>query len=73
MKLLPDESAGVLSKAHDTADPRLWGVNGDMSEASYKYTVDFLLKVGYMEKPLPYEQFFDHRFVDRALRELRSK
>jgi NitT/TauT family transport system substrate-binding protein len=72
-KLLPDESTEILSKAYDMADPRLWGVNGDMPEASYKYTVDFLLKVGYMEKPLPYEQFFDHRFVDRALKELGSK
>jgi len=72
-KVLPDESAEVLSRAYDMADPRLWGVNGDISEASYKYTVDFLLKVGYMEKPVPYGQFFDRRFVDRALKELGRK
>ena len=72
-KVLPDESAEVLSRAYDMADPRLWGVNGDISEASYKYTVDFLLKVGYMEKPVPYDQFFDRRFVDRAVKELGRK
>ena len=72
-KVLPDESAEVLSRAYDMADPRLWGVNGDISEASYKYTVDFLLKVGYMEKPVPFGKFFDRRFVDRAVKELGRK
>ncbi len=72
-KILPDESTEVLSKAYDMADPRLWGVNGDITEASYKYTVDFLLKVGYMEAPVPYDKFFDRRFVDRVLKELGRK
>jgi ABC-type nitrate/sulfonate/bicarbonate transport system substrate-binding protein len=72
-KILPDETAETLGKAYDMADPRLWGVNGDISEASYKYTVDFLLKVGYMEKPVPYDKFFDRRFVDRAVKELGRK
>lgn len=72
-KILPDETAETLGKAYDMADPRLWGVNGDISEASYKYTVDFLLKVGYMEKPVPYGKFFDRRFVDRAVKELGRK
>ena len=69
-KILPDEPAEVLSKTYDLADPRLWGVNGDISEASYNFTVDFLKKVGYLETPVPYVQFFDRRFVDRALKEL---
>ncbi len=72
-KTLPDESTEVLSKAYDMADPRLWGVNGDITEASYKYTADFLLKVGYMETPVPYDKFFDRRFVDRVLKELGRK
>jgi len=72
-KILPEESADVLSKTYDLADPRLWGVNGDISEASYKYTADFLKKVGYLETPVPYNQFFDRRFVDRALKELGRK
>lgn len=72
-KLLPEETTEDLSKAYDMADPRLWGVNGDISEASYKYTVNFLLKVGYMEKPLSYKEFFDRRFVERALKELGRK
>lgn len=72
-KVLPEESTEVLSKAYDLADPRLWGVNGDISEASYNYTVDFLKKVGYLETPLPYDKFFDRRFVDRALKELGRK
>ena len=69
-KILPDEPAEVLSKTYDLADPRLWGVNGDISEGSYNFTVDFLKKVGYLETPVPYAQFFDRRFVDRALKEL---
>jgi NitT/TauT family transport system substrate-binding protein len=69
-KILPDEPAEVLAKTYDLADPRLWGVNGDISEASYNFTVDFLKKVGYLETPVPYAQFFDRRFVDRALKEL---
>jgi len=69
-KILPDEPAEVLSKTYDLADPRLWGVNGDISEASYNFTVDFLKKVGYLETPVPYAQFFDRRLVDRALKEL---
>ena len=72
-KILPEESADVLSKTYDLADPRLWGVNGDISEASYNYTADFLKKVGYLETPVPYNQFFDRRFVDRALKELGRK
>jgi NitT/TauT family transport system substrate-binding protein len=72
-KILPEESAEVLSKAYDMADPRLWGVNGDITEASYKFTVEFLQKIGYLEKPVPYDQFFDRRFVDRALKELGRK
>jgi ABC-type nitrate/sulfonate/bicarbonate transport system substrate-binding protein len=72
-KILPEESTEALSKAYDMADPRLWGVNGDISEGSYKYTVDFLKKVGYLETPLPYDKFFDRRFVDRALKELGRK
>ena len=72
-KILPEEPTEVLSRAYDMADPRLWGVNGDISEAAYKYTVDFLKKVGYLETPVPYDQFFDRRFVDRALKELGRK
>ena len=72
-KILPEESPEVLSKTYDLADPRLWGVNGDISEASYKYTADFLKKVGYLENPVPYGQFFDRRFVDRAVKELGKK
>jgi ABC-type nitrate/sulfonate/bicarbonate transport system substrate-binding protein len=48
-------------------------VNGDLSESSYNFTADFLKKVGYLEKPLPYKQFFDRRFVDAALKDLGKK
>jgi NitT/TauT family transport system substrate-binding protein len=72
-KILPEESPEVLSKTYDLADPRLWGVNGDLTEASYKYTGEFLKKVGYLDNYLPYNQFFDRRFVDRALKELGRK
>jgi NitT/TauT family transport system substrate-binding protein len=72
-KVIPDETVEVLSKAYDQADPHLWGVNGDISEASYKFTSDFLVKVGFMTDPLPYEKFFERRFVDRALKELGRK
>lgn len=72
-KILPDEPVEVLNKAYDMADPRLWGVNGDISEAAYKFTVDFLLKVGYMKEPVPFDKFFDRRFVDRVLKELGRK
>lgn len=72
-KILPEESVEDLTRAYEMTDPRLWGVNGDISESSYKYTVDFLMKVGYMKDPVPYEQFFDRRFVDRALKELGRK
>jgi NitT/TauT family transport system substrate-binding protein len=72
-KILPEEPAEALSKAYDMADPRLWGVNGDLTEASYNYTVEFLKKVGYLETPVPYKQFFDRRFVDQALKELGRK
>ena len=69
-KVIKGESPEVLSRAYDMTDPRLWGVNGDMNEAAYKFTVDFLLKVGYMTEPVPYPRLFDRRFVDRALTEL---
>ncbi|HMA82161.1 MAG TPA: ABC transporter substrate-binding protein [Candidatus Binatia bacterium] len=72
-KILPEESAEVLGKAYDLADKRLWGVNGDISAASYNYTADFLKKVGYLETPMPYKEFFDRRFVDRAVKELGRK
>jgi NitT/TauT family transport system substrate-binding protein len=72
-KFLPEESADVLGKAYELADPRIWGVNGEISEASYNFTVEFLKKVGYLETPVPYNQFFDRRFVDQALKELGRK
>ncbi len=70
VKVIKGETAEDLGKAYDLTDPRLWGVNGDISEGSYKYTLDFLLKVGYMKDPVPFDKFYDRRFVDRALREL---
>jgi len=69
-KVLKGESPAVLGRAYDMTDPRLFGVNGDITEASYKYTADFLLKVGFMTEPVPYERFFDRRFVDGALKEM---
>ncbi len=72
-KILPEEPVEVLSKTYDLADPRLWGVNGDITEASYNYTAEFLKKVGYLETAVSYTQFFDRRFVDRALKELGRK
>jgi NitT/TauT family transport system substrate-binding protein len=72
-KVVPDETAEILAKAYDMADPRLWGVNGDISEASYNFTVDFLKKVGFVETVLPYDKFFDRRFVDQAMKELGRK
>jgi ABC-type nitrate/sulfonate/bicarbonate transport system substrate-binding protein len=69
-KILPDETTEALGKAYDLCDQRIWGVNGDVSEGSYNFTVDFLKKVGFLETPVPYNQFFDRRFVDRALKEL---
>jgi NitT/TauT family transport system substrate-binding protein len=69
-KILKEEPVEVLGKAYDMFDPGIWNPNGDLSEASYKYTVDFLLKVGYMKEPVPYDKFFDRRFVDRVLKEL---
>lgn len=72
-KILPEEPTEVLGRAYDMADPRLWGVNGDITEASYNYTVEFLKKVGYLETPVPYDKFFDRRFADRAVKELGRK
>ncbi len=72
-KVLKDENPETLSKTYDMIDPHLWGVNGDMSESSYAFTVDFLKKVGYMTDALPYDEIFDRRFVDRALKELGRK
>lgn len=69
-KVIKDESREVLARAYDLGDPRLWGVNGDITEAAYKFTSDFLLKVGYMKEPIPYDKFFERRFVDRVLKEL---
>jgi len=69
-KLLKDEDPEVLAKAYDIADPRLWGVNADISEAAYKFTVEFLMRVGWMTEPVPYDKFYDRRFLDRVLTEL---
>ncbi len=69
-KIIKGETPEILAKAYDLGDPRLWGVNGDITEQAYKFTSDFLLKVGYMKEPVPYDKFFDRRFVDRVLREL---
>jgi len=72
-KILPDETTETLAKAYDLVDPRIWGVNGDLTEASYNYTVEFMKKVGFLKDPVPYNQFFDRRFVDQALKELGRK
>jgi ABC-type nitrate/sulfonate/bicarbonate transport system substrate-binding protein len=69
-KLRKEESPEVLGRAYDLTDPRLWGVNGDLAEGANHFTADFLVKVGSMASPLPYERFFDRRLVDRALAEM---
>jgi hypothetical protein len=69
-RLIKDESPDILARAYDLGDPHLWAVNGGISEAAYKFTSDFLIKVGYMQSPILYDRFFDRRFVDRALKEL---
>jgi len=71
VKVIKDESPEILSKAYDLADPRLvFGVNGDISEAAYNYTANFLQKVGFMTAPVPYDKFFERRFVNRVMQEL---
>ncbi len=69
-KVLKDESPEVLSRAYDMIDPRLWGVNGDLTPAAYKFTVDLLVRLGYLKEAIPAEQLFDSRFLERALKEL---
>jgi NitT/TauT family transport system substrate-binding protein len=69
-KVLTGETADVLGQAYDLSDPRLWGVNGDVTEAGYKYTLELLLRVGYLKEPVPLEALFDRRFLDQALKEL---
>jgi len=69
-KVVQGETPEILARAYDMGDPRLWGVNGEITEAAYKFTVEFLLKVGYMKDSVPYDRFFDRRFVDRVLKEL---
>jgi NitT/TauT family transport system substrate-binding protein len=69
-KVIKGESPEVLTKAYEMTDPRLWGVNGDVTEAAYKFTVEFLIKVGYMAEPVPYARMFDRHFLDRALGEM---
>lgn len=69
-KVTREETPEVLARAYDLADPRHWGVNGDINEAAYKYTADFLAKVGYLKEAPPLDRFFDRRFLDRALKEL---
>lgn len=66
-KLRPEESLEVLNRAYDITDRRLWGVNGDLPEAAYTATAEFLVKVGYVSSPIAYERLYDRRFVDRAL------
>ncbi len=72
-KALPEENVDDLTRAYEMIDPHMWGVNGDLSERSYDFTVDFLKKVGYLKDPVPYDKFFDRRFVDRVLKELGRK
>ncbi len=69
-KVIKGETPEVLSQAYDLADPRIWGVNGDLTEAAYRSTVDLLLRVGYLKDPVPFDTLFDRRFLDRALKEL---
>ena len=70
VKAAREEAPEVLARAYDLADPRQWGVNGDISESSYSYTADFLAKVGYLKEAPPLDQFFDRRFLDQVLKEL---
>ena len=69
-KIAKDEPAEVLARSYDLADPRLWGVNGDIREDGYKFTSAFLLRVGSVKDPVPFDRYFDRRFVDEALKEL---
>ena len=69
-KLRPEESPEVLGRAHDLRDRRLWGLNGDLAEAPYAATAEFLVKVGFVTSPIAYQRLYDRRFVDRALAEL---
>src|SRR5438045_9516818 len=64
VKVIKDESPEILSKAYDLADPRLvFGVNGDISEAAYSYTANYLQIVGFLTAPVPYETSYQRRSV----------
>jgi ABC-type nitrate/sulfonate/bicarbonate transport system substrate-binding protein len=69
-KVIRGETAEVLARAYDLSDPRLWGVNGDVTEGGYKYTLELLLRVGYLKEPVGLEALFDRRFLDQALKDL---
>ncbi|MBI3077563.1 MAG: ABC transporter substrate-binding protein [Deltaproteobacteria bacterium] len=60
----------VIARIYDLVDKKLWSANGDLDRESYRYTVDLLKRVGYLQTPLAYEEFFDRRFVDRVLKEI---
>ncbi len=69
-KVMKEETAETIGRAYDLVDPRFWGANGELSGAAYKFTVDFLVKVGHLKEAVPMETLFHRRFVDRALKEL---
>ncbi|MBI2369548.1 MAG: ABC transporter substrate-binding protein [Deltaproteobacteria bacterium] len=64
------QDADLLAKSYDLFPRGHWSVNGELDRRAYQYTADLMVKVGYMKTAVPYEEFFDRRFVDRALQEL---
>ena len=69
-RVMKEEAPETIASAYDLIDPRFWGANGEISDAAYRFTADFLAKVGYLKDPVPLERLFDRRFLDRALRDL---
>ncbi|MBI3079429.1 MAG: ABC transporter substrate-binding protein [Deltaproteobacteria bacterium] len=69
-KVLKGETPELLAKAYDLINPKMWGLNGDLDKTTYQYVAEVLMKIGYLANPVPYEKFFDWRFVERALKEI---
>jgi ABC-type nitrate/sulfonate/bicarbonate transport system substrate-binding protein len=69
-KVLKGDTAETFARAYDLTDPRLWGVNGDITEAAYTYTLELLVRIGYLKEPVPLETLLDRRFLDQVLKDL---
>lgn len=72
-KYLPSLDPEILKEAAELYKKYdLWPADGDMSDSTQRFTIEFWTKNGALENNIPYQNYFDRTLLDEVLQEMDS-